>query len=113
METQKEVLARKAWQKSWGGLREARGRGCLHWAAKGRCGVDVCREDRNSHWWMDHTSCWLGKDARVLLCQPYHLDADDLRDIVDVAEQHGLEVRITGTGWYGHGTVSVMLVGRN
>lgn len=31
---------------------------CLHWIARGRCGVSVCREDRNLHAWMDHVSGW-------------------------------------------------------
>jgi hypothetical protein len=29
---------------------------CLHWLSRGRCGVQICREDRNTHRWMDHTS---------------------------------------------------------
>jgi hypothetical protein len=97
----------------WAGahkLRYAPNAHCLHWIAKGRCGVSLCREDRSQHHWMDHISGWTrdGKPA-VLLCQPYNLSADDLADLVRVHEQFGFDVRIHGGGWYGHGTVCIEL----
>jgi hypothetical protein len=94
-------------------LRYAPNAHCLHWIAKGRCSVSLCRENRSEHHWMDHVSGWTrdGKPA-VLLCQPYNLYAADLADLVRVYEQFGLDVRIHGGGWYGHGTVCIELCKR-
>ncbi|MBO0822430.1 MAG: hypothetical protein J2P27_01065 [Actinobacteria bacterium] len=93
-----------------GQLRHPQGRRCLHWLAKGRCSVSVCGEHRGRHRWMNHASCWTdaGK-SRLLVCQPYGVTTDDLADITAVAERHGFNVQIGGTGWYGHGTTYVEL----
>jgi hypothetical protein len=58
---------------------------------------------------MDHVSGWTKDGKGVLLCQPYHLNDDDLRDLTQTAARLGLKVDVHGVGWYGHGTVAIEL----
>ncbi len=59
---------------------------------------------------MDHTTGWTrdGKPA-VFICQPYYLSASDRAELNALSVIHGLDIRVGGTGWYGHGTVFVEL----
>lgn len=84
--------------------------GCLHWISTGRCNVQLCMEDRNSYNFMDHVTGWTraGKPA-VLVCQPYGLHGDDIRQLTELSTAWPVEVQIDGTGWYGHGTTFVQL----
>lgn len=83
---------------------------CLHWLSRGRCGVSVCREDRNTHQWMDHVTGWTrdGK-AAVLVAQPYGLFTSDIADLAKISDEWSLDVLVDGTSWYGHGTTFVQL----
>lgn len=92
------------------GLRYSpRGR-CLHWIIRGRCAIQLCTADRNQYDFMDHVTGWTrdGKPA-VLICQPYGLHVDDIRQLADLHQEHGLKIRIDGTGWYGHGSTFLQL----
>jgi len=83
---------------------------CLHWIARGRCSVALCREDRSAHRWMDHLTGWTRDGApAVLIAQPYDLFTDDISDLAKVAGEHSVHVHINGTGWYGHGSTFVQL----
>ena len=88
------------------GLRYSPNGGCLHWLARGRCGVQICREGHGSRDWMDHVTGWTrnGQPA-VLLCQPYHVE--DIVDLAHTTNKWGLEIRIHGAGWYGHDSVCI------
>jgi hypothetical protein len=83
---------------------------CVHWIARGGCHVAVCRETRSEHRWMDHVTGWTkdGK-AALLLCQPYALRTDDIRDLMATAARFELDVTVHGDGWYGNGTVAIEL----
>jgi hypothetical protein len=91
-------------------LRHSRAGRCLHWIATGRCAEDWCKANATKHRWMDHVSGWTrdGKPA-VLVCQPYGVHDESLRDILRVADEYQLEAHIDGTGWYGHGTTFIAL----
>jgi hypothetical protein len=79
---------------------------CLHWLAKGRCGMAVCRMSDGNRDYLDHVSGWIGKDGeRLLISQPYDITA--FRQLADDCSALGVKAVITGTGWYGHGTVCV------
>lgn len=58
--------------------------------------------------WLDHVTLWnrSGK-AVVVVSQPYQLSAADLRSLAQLAEIDGVTVRVSGRGWYGHGTLFV------
>jgi hypothetical protein len=45
----------------------------------------------------------------MLVSQPYGLSGTDLADLVRVGEQWGLDVRVDGTRWYGHGSTYMEL----
>ena len=83
---------------------------CLHWIARGRCGVSRCREGHGSHRWMDHVTGWTrdGKPT-LLVCQPYGLSLNDLDDLVATTRKFDLEAHIDGTGWYGCQTTWIEL----
>lgn len=67
---------------------------CLHWIARGRCGVGLCREDRSAHRWMDHLTGWTRDGApAVLIAQPYDLSTADITDLATVARS---------TAWTSH-----------
>lgn len=81
---------------------------CLHWIAKGRCGVRLCQQGHQAYQWMDHVTGWIDKEGRrMLLCQPYWLH--DVASLVAVCERFDLRVDIHGAGWYGHGTIAIEL----
>ncbi len=86
-----------------------RGR-CLHWLTRGMCAVAECRAGRVSYQFMDHITGWTRNGSPALLvCQPYDLATDDLRDLVEVAEEWQVRIRIEGTRWYGYGTTFIAL----
>jgi hypothetical protein len=91
------------------GVRYVQHASCLHWVSKGRCGVGVCIDGHLSRGrdWMDHISGWIGKDGRLLLCQPYHFD--NLKSLLDACREFNLEATLNGAGWYGHGTIAIEL----
>jgi hypothetical protein len=92
------------------GLRYARDGRCLHWLSTGRCRAALCREGHGSRPWMDHVTGWIDSDGqRLLLCQPYVLGADGLRSLITTADSFNLELRLDGSGWYGHGTIAIEL----
>jgi hypothetical protein len=88
----------------------AKGGPCLHWLAKGRCGVAICREGHGSQPWRDHLTGWIyaGRPA-ILLAQPYHICRADLADLATIEERWGVLPVIHGWGWYGHGTACIEL----
>lgn len=45
----------------------------------------------------------------MLLCQLYHLDEDELRDLLQACERFGLKLSIHGDGWYRFGTIAIEL----
>jgi len=91
-------------------LRYSQAGRCLHWIARGRCGVGLCREGRSAHRWMDHLTGWTRAGApAVLIAQPYDLSSDDITDLATVAGEYSVDVHINGTGWYGHGSTFVQL----
>jgi hypothetical protein len=57
---------------------------------------------------LDHVTLWLhnGK-PEVVVSQPYNLEGYHLGHLSALEEQLGLRVRVSGRGWYGHGTVFV------
>jgi hypothetical protein len=81
---------------------------CLHWVAKGRCGVALCMDSHLSRNWMDHVSGWRGENGeRLLLCQPY--DFSDVETLTAACDKFGLRATVYGWGWYGNGTVAIEL----
>jgi hypothetical protein len=97
------------------GLRCApRGR-CLHWLTRGRCSENICcRAGHLSLPWMDHLTGWTrnGKTA-VLLAQPYQHRVGALADMERATEQWDIKITIDEDGWYGRGTVAVMMMPRS
>ena len=126
MKTKREVLGRHSWPYGanepetqallldWAsryGLRYA-GHKCLHWVASGRCAKRECWLDggRNAHSWMDHCTAWINdQGGHVLVCQPYVQCQRSMRDLCDAADKFNLDCRIDGAGWYGVGTIQIML----
>lgn len=86
---------------------------CLHWVAGISClHTGCCGASHMSYDWMDHISGWISADGnRVLICQPYEIR--DFNSIAEVCSRFGIEAVITGTGWYGHGTILVYLTKRS
>ena len=79
---------------------------CLHWLRAGRCTADHCLDHVAG--WRDHVTGWSGPGGvRVLVSQPYSLGSDDAATLAELGAEPGLTVQITGTGWYGHGTVFI------
>jgi hypothetical protein len=101
-----------AWASARGYRYSQSGR-CLHWLVSGGCHVAVCHETRSEHPWMDHVTGWT-KDgaAALLLCQPYQMSPEDLRDLMQTADRFGIEAWVHGDGWYGNGTVAIELTVR-
>jgi hypothetical protein len=93
------------------GLRPSRVRGvpCLHWVAKGRRCAVVCGENVGKHRWMDHATSWIKDRKPVLVCEPYVLTTDDLRNLQHAVEHYRLKVRIDDGGSYGCGTICIEL----
>jgi hypothetical protein len=93
------------------GLRYSRNGHCLHWLSKGRCNAGVCHEGLGSRNWMDHVTGWIDKDGnRLLLCQPsMGFGGEGLQSLLDAANVFNLDMRITGEGWYGFGTIAIEL----
>jgi hypothetical protein len=89
------------------GLRWSPRAHCLHWLAKGRCTMPVCTYSDGNRDYLDHVCGYLGKDGRLLISQPYSVST--FRQLADDCDEFGLKAVITGTGWYGHGTVCVYL----
>lgn len=83
---------------------------CLHWISHGRrC---RCYDNKDHYDWMDHTSGYTretehGKE-RMLMCQPYGLNHPET--LIKAAEEFNLDYEISGRGWYGHGTVTIILM---
>lgn len=84
-----------------------RGR-CLHWITTGRCAVQACDRNRARRQWMDHVTGWTraGRPA-VLVAQPYAITGASIDALAEIDRTDGLDVVISGTGWYGHGTTFV------
>jgi hypothetical protein len=80
---------------------------CLHWIAGRRC-PEICREGHMSRCGMDHLTGWTrdGKPA-ILVSQPYVQSAESIAALGAAAAEMGLETRIDGSGWYGHGTICI------
>ncbi|MFE2617101.1 hypothetical protein ACFXA2_26250 [Micromonospora chalcea] len=77
----------------------------LHWLQVGRCGVRYCEALPG---WADHVTRWKRDGGpAVLVAQPYGLNAHDLADLDQVADDDRLHVEIVDEGWYGHGTTMV------
>lgn len=84
------------------------GHACVHWVAKGRCGVRNCRNMEFD--WMDHPSSYFTESReRIMLYQPYGIRTPDLISIQNTAKEFNLQILIDGDGWYGHGTVAIWL----
>jgi hypothetical protein len=99
-----------AWAE-WRHLRYCETGTCLHWLARGRCGVRVCLENATNYRWMANSTGWTrnGK-PHLLVCQPFGLGFEGLREIVAAAERFDLDVQIGGTGWYGYHTTFIELI---
>jgi hypothetical protein len=69
----------------------------------------VCGENVGKHRWMNNASTWIKTGKPVLVCEPYALAADDLRDLQHAVEHYGLKVRIHNGGSYGCGTICIEL----
>jgi len=97
------------WAKALG-LRHARDGHCLRWLCTGSCRAELCQQGPHSWSWMDHVTGWIGEDGkRLLLCQPYVQDAEGLQSLIATANAFNLELRLDGSGWYGHGTIAIEL----
>lgn len=94
------------WAKERGLTYSERGR-CLHWVSKGRCGVGLCNDGHSSRDWMDHVSGWTRSGERFLICQPYAIR--DFESLDRACKDFDLDACVTGDGWYGHGTVCIVL----
>lgn len=82
----------------------------FHWLAGEQCSNPA---HEVTHHWMDHVSCWQGEDGRrMVLAQPYVLGVDALWDLVRTCKLWGFGIRVDGSGWYGHGTVTIELHSR-
>ena len=83
---------------------------CLHWLARGRCPAAPCLARFAACRWLDHVTGWTrhGRPA-YLVAHPYGLDVDSLRQLGDLEREWGLTARVDGRGWYGHGTVQVIV----
>lgn len=88
-----------------GGWKWSRGHTCVHWLAKGRCGVRECINRQYD--WMDHPSGWIREGERMLLYQPYHLT--QINALASICNEFNLVCHVHGGGWYGHGTVAIEL----
>lgn len=87
-------------------LRYSRTGRCLDWLRTGRCPRDHIHSRGG---WADHVTGWTrdGQPA-VLVAQPYGISGDSLTDLAEL-DRSGLDVRINGTGWYGHGTTFITI----
>jgi hypothetical protein len=62
---------------------------------------------------MDHVSAWTDKSGqRLLICQPYGLRHNDVQSLLEACEQFDLKAEITSTGFYGHGTICIILTSK-
>jgi hypothetical protein len=94
------------------GFRYARRGRCLHWLTQGRCSESIyCRAGHLSLPWMDHLTGWTrGGKTAVLLAQPYRRRT--LADMERATEQWDIKIEIDEDGWYGNGTVAVLMMPR-
>lgn len=103
-ETQRRLIA---WAEKHG-LRYSEHGHCLHWLTTGQCRHDLCRAGHGAFQWMDHVTGWTkGGKPSLLLAQPYHLW--DFASLEKVAKEYGIHITVDGRGWYGHGTIAILM----
>ena len=81
------------------GLRYSPNAHCLHWIARGPCGVALCDDGHDSGHWMDHVFGGIGNNGeRLLICQPYNFH--DFLSLERACEDFALKASVSGRGWY-------------
>lgn len=48
----------------------------------------------------DHVELWSSDEGMRYVSHPYDLDFETLKEMVHVADEHGLEFSVSGTSWY-------------
>jgi hypothetical protein len=79
---------------------------CIDWLVRGRCDMSCGHAPYN---FMDHVTGFIHDEGRVLVAQPYELRESDISDLNELCRVHNLKLVINGSGWYGYGTVCIML----
>ena len=77
----------------------------FHWLLTGRK-TEGALDAHRMPVWLDHASCWVTPQGRLLVVQPYErLDQAFTRELSRTATECHLSVLAGGTGWYGLDTL--------